>query len=169
MRRKRKIWRSGLGIDVSKKKTNMMKYIILIFILLYCISANAQWLGNGKDNETGYIIVDLSEKDSLSYSKSSDTTHYYVVFENFFEDNDVRVYCNDSLIYKDKISSDYSIELAAQVKVGHVKSVKKISIGIEDLPLIVVYPTKGKYYIRVRCSSFPFIHLRFSKYDIIRR
>jgi len=145
------------------------KYNILIFTLLGCLSVNAQWLGSEKNNETGYIIVDLSEQDSLSYNNKSDTTHYYVVFENFFEDNDVRVYCNDSLIFKDVITTNYSVELAAQVKVGPVTSVKKISIGIEDLPLIVIYPTKGKYYIRIRCSSFPFIHLRFSKYSVFRR
>ena len=145
----------------------MMKYLIIIFFLSCFLSTHAQWLGD-KDDEAGYIIIDLSEKDSLAYSKKTDTTHYYVVFERYFEDNNVQVYCNDSLIYNDKITTDLSIDLAEEIKIGLVEKVKKISIRMENLPLVVIYPVKGKYYIRVSCSSYPFLFLRFSKYNVIR-
>ena len=143
-----------------------MKYLIIIFFLSCFLSVHAQWLGD-KD-EAGHITIDLSEENALAYYKS-DTTHYYVVFEKYFEDNNVQVYCNDSLIYKNKITTNYSVDFAKEVKIGLVEKVKKISIRIENLPLVVIYPVKGKYYIRVSCSSYPFLFIRFSKYDIIRR
>ena len=151
-----------------------MKYLILISLWLSCLSAHAQYvsfrdLEKNKETEAGHIVIDLSENDVLPYVTKSDTTHYYVEFENDFNDSEVRVYCNDSLIYKGKITSNQSIDLAKTIKVGAVDKVKKISIGLEDLPLITIFPIKGKYYIRINYTGYPLLHFRFSKYAVRRR
>jgi len=130
-------------------------------------------LSIANDNESN-IVIDLSEEHEMAYIKTSDTTNYYVVFETAFFDSNVRIYCNDSLIFKDKITTDESIDHAATIKVGDVEKVKKISIRIEDAPLTVIYPMKGKYYIRIRCLErtgvfHPYIIIRFSRYNVWRR
>ena len=140
-------------------------------MLLCCISVNAQI---DLSKETGFFCIDLREKHISAYNVKSDTTHFYVVFESYFRDTKVRLYRNDSLIYKDKITSNESIELAKVVRVGHTDSVKKISIGIEDSPLIVIFPMKGKYYININTVPYPakepipVLLIRFDKYSIWR-
>ena len=161
----------------------MTNYLIFIFLLLCYFSVNAQ-TDHENDEWVFYVRSLDNEADKLTeeqykdqYNIKADTTHYYVVFESYFRETNVRVYSNDSLIYKDKITSNESVDLAKIVRVGSVESVKKISIGISDyLPLIVVYPMKGKYnyYLMVRPSPTfrpdipPALIVRFSKYPQIR-
>ena len=158
-----------------------MKYLILIILLLCCVFIKAQPISEIKKEDRIIIIrafdneADELTEDELkdAYSVKADTTHYYVVFESYFRDNNVRVYGNDSLIFKDRITSNESVELAKTVRVGSVKSIKKISIGIEEDPLIIVHPIKGKYYIYIsdwpsRSEIPPYLSVSFSKFPQIR-
>ena len=123
--------------------------------------------------ETGIFFIDLTENHNYAPDEKSDTTHYYVVFESYFRDDSVRVYTNDSLVYKGKITTNESIEHAKTVNAGSVDSVKRISIGIENFPLIIIHPIKGKYYVKIGYSyhhvyQFPRLNVRFTKYSEFR-
>ena len=114
------------------------------------------------------IVINMSGECSYlsetRYNEKSDTTHYYLTFESYFDNDSLQVFCNDSIVYCGTITTDYSLGVAKCVKIGCVNTVKSLNFRINQDPIIEIYPIKGRYYMSVN-RLLATIYICFSKYS----
>ena len=145
-------------------KLNYIRTIITTFFLLFSFDSYCQRIIDK------VFINDSQDSCCIGFKnneyKNSDTLNYYVLIEEKFYNDTVTVYNGDTKIFEESIFEIGDYGVARVVKVGEVKSVKKIGIRINSNNPIIYFNVRNDiFYYRLGLSIYgDELEICYSKY-----
>jgi hypothetical protein len=102
------------------------------------------------------IVVIFNDSNCFGYtpiySEEVDTLNYHILLESYFISDTVKIFSNDSLLFKDIVNTDQSLGFAKEIIIGSVKQVTNFKLKINNYTTVNCSLLPDLKYIRVGLS-----------------
>lgn len=102
--------------------------------------------------DKSFIIIDTNDcyLFNPSTNRDADTLNYYISFETDFQNDSVKVYAHDEIIYTGVLKTNHSTELANSIRIGSINDIEYFGFQINNANPIVFRVIPEKRYMLVR-------------------